>query len=130
MQKIYIITSGDYSEYGIEAVFTDKHEAEKYCAFYNDEVSYEKRIEEYIADKETIETERQIVYQYFGYYDFSTAKMNVLPPRIKFLKPGEKQIEDKMHFRRIVNLYERNDVKARKILQDMYMKWKAEREGI
>lgn len=32
--KIYIVTSGEYSSYRIEAVFLDKKKAEEYCSYY------------------------------------------------------------------------------------------------
>lgn len=53
--KIYIITAGSYSDYGIEAVFTDKAKAEYYCAKNNREIRtlyWEYHIEEYeVLDK-------------------------------------------------------------------------------
>lgn len=35
MDKIYVVTSGCYSEYQIEMIFTNLEDAEKYCAFQN-----------------------------------------------------------------------------------------------
>lgn len=32
MSKIYIVTTGEYSEYHIESVFIDPEAAEKFCA--------------------------------------------------------------------------------------------------
>jgi len=32
--KVYIVTSGEYSDYGINRVFTDKERAELYCAMH------------------------------------------------------------------------------------------------
>lgn len=32
--KVYIVTSGEYSGYGIEAVFTNEEQAELYCAIH------------------------------------------------------------------------------------------------
>lgn len=49
MVKIYIVTSGDYSSYGIDAVFSKKGKADEYCKnFKCDEV------EEYELDPNTI----------------------------------------------------------------------------
>lgn len=49
--KIYIVTAGYYSAYGIEAVFTERELAEKYCNDngYFDSID-EYHIEEYDAD--------------------------------------------------------------------------------
>lgn len=35
--KVYIVTSGEYSSYSIEAVFTDKKQAELYAAVHSDD---------------------------------------------------------------------------------------------
>lgn len=45
--KIYIVTDGCYSDYGIRAVFTDKALAEKYMAAYSFD---EPQIEEFDTD--------------------------------------------------------------------------------
>jgi len=48
---IYIITSGEYSEYGIVSVWTDEEEANKICKLYNarkDMVDY--RVEPYAVN--------------------------------------------------------------------------------
>lgn len=44
--KIYIVTSGSYSDYGIDAVFTDKEKAEHYA-----EWKYDARVEIYDTDE-------------------------------------------------------------------------------
>ena len=51
--EIYIATSGEYSDYGIEEVFTDKKQAELYCATHG---CY---LEVYEADRTKIETEQK-----------------------------------------------------------------------
>jgi len=50
--KIYVVTSGQYSDYGINGVFTVKEKAQKYVDIYNAcEADYDSaRIEEYEAD--------------------------------------------------------------------------------
>ena len=64
MDKIYVVTSGCYSDYCIEKIFTSRLEAEKYCALENERNSfdedsewelgpywqYECRVEEYPVD--------------------------------------------------------------------------------
>jgi hypothetical protein len=60
-KKIYIVTSGEYSDYGIEAVFTTKEKANDYVeqhgTYYN--------IEEYDLDEE-VEKKTQLWYIEFG----------------------------------------------------------------
>lgn len=48
--KVYIATDGDYSDYHIEAVFTDKKQAEFFCSTHG------YRIEEYESDLVKLET--------------------------------------------------------------------------
>lgn len=48
--KVYVITSGEYSDYGIDAVFTDKTLAEEYA-----DRNPSRRIETYEANKEVPE---------------------------------------------------------------------------
>lgn len=52
-QIVYIVTSGEYSDYHIDAVFLDRSLAEAYCDKYPD-----THIEEYIADEEAPETDK------------------------------------------------------------------------
>lgn len=53
--KVYIVTSGEYSDYGIDRVFTDKERAELYCAIH--ECDYESpQVEEWDADDVEIDT--------------------------------------------------------------------------
>ena len=49
---IYIATSGSYSDYHVDAVFTDKRQAEFYCAEHN------CWLEEYESDEVRIETKK------------------------------------------------------------------------
>lgn len=35
MTTIYVVTSGEYSDYGIEAIFDTREKAELYCAYQN-----------------------------------------------------------------------------------------------
>lgn len=48
--KIYIVTSGEYSDYRIDAVFTDKSQTELYVATHYEDCDY-KEIEEWDSDE-------------------------------------------------------------------------------
>lgn len=54
---IYVVTSGEYSDYGINAVFTSREQAELYCATHNDnsKYGYQCEVEEYEADTPVLE---------------------------------------------------------------------------
>lgn len=47
MNKVYIVTSGAYSDYSIEEVFDNPEDAEKYICLYNNDGYWNMRIEEY-----------------------------------------------------------------------------------
>lgn len=51
LEKVYVITKGDYSDYHICAVTLDKERAKKLAAMYGSRW-YEARIEEYVLDEE------------------------------------------------------------------------------
>lgn len=50
--KIYIVTSGEYDDYAIEAVFLDKRKAENYCRYHTNGM-WALKIEEHDSKDET-----------------------------------------------------------------------------
>ena len=52
MQTIYVVTSGQYSDYGIEAIFSNKENAERYSKEYNKTTtdSDMSELEEWVMD--------------------------------------------------------------------------------
>ena len=60
--KVYIVTSGTYSYYGIERVFLDKEKAEKYAEMMS---SHDYRVEEYETDDDKQIDEIRYVYGYY-----------------------------------------------------------------
>ena len=50
---IYIVTSGEYSDYHINAVFSSQEQAELYCATHEDDLEY-PCVEEYAVDEVTL----------------------------------------------------------------------------
>lgn len=59
--KVYIVTSGDYSDYYIDAVFLDKAQAEYYCALHKLE---DVHIEEYDTDENVIECQKPVFQEW------------------------------------------------------------------
>ena len=51
--KVYIVTSGSYSDYRIECVFSTREKAEEYLQYHDDEY----RIEKYAIDEEFVRSE-------------------------------------------------------------------------
>ena len=56
--KVYVITSGEYSSYHIDAVFTDEDTAYKYASLDAD-----RSVEEYETDTATVDGELKMYYQ-------------------------------------------------------------------
>jgi hypothetical protein len=60
MKKIYAVSSGSYSDYRVDLIFTDRKKSEEYCSIENssfDHIYYDDkfRVEEfYLVDKEKI----------------------------------------------------------------------------
>ena len=51
--KVYVVTSGSYSDYRIECVFSTREKAEEYLQYHDDEY----RIEKYAIDEEFVRNE-------------------------------------------------------------------------
>lgn len=119
--EIYIATSGEYSDYGIEKVFTDKKQAELYCA------THECRLEIYEADETRIETEQKPKYIWFcgnnWRGDFTCETYREMTFKDVFDKSSFLDLEISLDA-------DIEDKKAEKILKDKYMQWKAEKENI
>lgn len=54
--KIYVVTAGEYSDYHIEKVFSDKHQAHMYSLLESD-----RRVEQYELDDVTIKTNKKFI---------------------------------------------------------------------
>lgn len=131
--KVYIVTSGIYSDYQIHAVFTDREKAHIYCALYNQTIRKygdPYNIEEYETNDFKIESQKKsgVLYSFWAdpigkaveshkYYIFSEDVEDFC----------EKCISNKEN---TVFLEEENDEKAQKIFFDRKAKEKAESEGL
>lgn len=76
--KVYIVTSGDYSGYGISAVFTDEDKAWQYASLDDD-----RRIEVYDADTAEIDGSKTTYIQIT--YDFGNNRIynhNIVNERV------------------------------------------------
>lgn len=121
---IYIVTSGEYSDYGIECVFSTREQAERYVALQNDNKAWWSEcwfIEEYEVDGATIETDKPLWY----HYEFSIVLRTIkdIQPTLKYEEPYD------IHERRF-HYWSKNGHLIDKDVNDAYMKWKAEKEEI
>lgn len=60
-KTVYVVTDGEYSNHGIEALFSDYSTAEKYCACHN---LYCPAIEEWEIDNEEIQSKDEVLLQW------------------------------------------------------------------
>ena len=118
--KVYIVTDGDYSDYHIEAVFTDKEKAEKYASLH----CYDA-VEEYDADKIEVkgEVEPWVAHQCSYTNDFWHCD------DVHYSKKRENRVWKSYYngIKSIIYLKERDSEKALKISQDLYAEWLYER---
>lgn len=130
--KVYIVTSGEYSDYFIEGVFTDRDKARVYCALRNHDIhclaySFDDgeaaRIEEYESDKGfdilQIDNNRLGTIYYFMGDDISE-KIPAYREDVEKLRLNE----------HAVWVEGENEEKAKKIYFDRRAKKKAESEGL
>lgn len=71
MQKVYVVTSGEYSGYCIEKVFLNKSKAEKYCKYHKNYY-----IEEYEPADDNIYTPMSYVKINYT-FDIRTSECNI-----------------------------------------------------
>lgn len=125
---IYLVTSGEYSEYGVDAVFLDKEKAMLYCAAHNvKETDDPCWIEEYDTYDDDINADGpKIAYRHHltcgRYY-----KWYVQSVYITFSKSSH--ISEDLQDAWVYLPQEDGDL-AIKIAQDMAAKVRARREGL
>ena len=129
--KIYIVTSGCYSDYGIDAVFLDEKEAEKYIATKNKEDPWHDNygIEEYETQDGKINIGNNVIgYEYEGYISKSWYLGHeefVVNETADIIFQSEASKDwDK------VWLKDKNYELAKKILCDRFAEHQAKKEGI
>lgn len=70
MNKVYVVTRGDYSDYHIEAVFPTRDSAERWCAVHWKDNSYDYPIiEEYDLEQPDILDDTKVYYAIFFVYN-------------------------------------------------------------
>lgn len=62
--NVYIVTSGCYSDYGIDAVLETREQAEAYCALHQRE---DQDIEEWNTDDYSVKTDKPVLKKWLGY---------------------------------------------------------------
>lgn len=130
MSNVYIVVSGEYSDYSIEAVFDDLKSAEVYCALHNEETYDDYRIEEYPLNKDAyLQGTIEYGYAYEPYSINHCTNIKCLEETIMTKQTFEKHVEEYLGYSwarptgrekvPITWMSERNPEKALKILQDI-----------
>ena len=141
MQKIYVITSGEYSDYSIDAIFSDEKTAKKYVEVHTEHF-WRPRIEEWNMDEVTIEDLARQEEDTLFCYEFTFSEDGNLIGQDRFVMEDYMQtiVEDEFWIvgktSRISNLRikvcDKNKTRDQclKIAQDMRAKYLAEKEGL
>lgn len=136
MDKVYIVTSGEYSDYGIDEVFDNREDAEKYVCLHKRNILDDLRIEEYDICKNA---ELDNVKVYYGITFILRDNENNYFKIIYDNKPVEVNIEENDCFGQkecygtlpLSNRNVFNDKDAvEKFVYDAVAKFKAEEAGI
>lgn len=128
--RVYIITSGEYSDYEIEHVTLDKEKAERYCAVLNGKSRYEDyRVEEYKLDdfevSENLEIKWRVNVRIYNPYGLN-AKAEIRDI-FKVSADAKDDIVVRADYAYVPVLMKKLDEdKACKIALDRLAKWKAE----
>ena len=151
MQKVYVITRGEYSDYHIEKIFSTREAAEKYCAA--DTYKYdEPMIEEYyLEDGSDIQIDRIYKAVFFQVISMGTHRHGTVDRVITSMTYGlypfptdiqENRKVEKRYGNGIVTYPgisgwipvtetpAAHDEKVEKMIRDRVAKWKAEQNGL
>lgn len=128
--KAYIVTSGEYSSYCIEAVFLTYEQAVKYIEIQTSDGWSEFQIEEYEINKSAPKTDKlmwRVKYENLLWKAERTEEMWTGKPILRSDKPsGDVYPYDKFY----MTVFAKDKMQALKIAQDTYAKMKAESEGL
>ena len=136
MNKVYIVTSGVYSDYAIDEVFDNREDAEKYICLHNNDGYWNMRIEEYDiyknAELKNVKVHYGISFimrgneinSFYIIYDNKSIETNINESKHNYTKSyyGTLPLSNR-------NIFKDKDV-VKKIVYDAVAKFKAEEAGI
>lgn len=135
--KVYVITSGEYSDYCIRTVALSREKAEQICAMLNSQkrdCSDAATIEEYDTDEIQCGVNEDVGLCYEAEFNYKTLG-NIYwgEPFYSFARNEiKREISGHGYEIQIVATFPKDmpQEKARKIMKDRVAKWKAEQEGL
>lgn len=133
--KVYVITSGEYSDYCIRTVALSGEKAEQICAMLNGSNGYRSdtaTIEEYDTDEIQCETNKDVGLCYEAGFNYKTLE-NIYwgEPFYSFCRNEIKKSLAYDGYMILISATFPKDMpqeKVRKIMCDRVAKWKAEKE--
>ena len=148
MKEIYVVTSGEYSDYGIVKIFENIEDAEHFCAIHNDDIKpYDDNyyleiypLSEY-GGEEKIQTYKALSCQVIERSDSIPSTVKIICIETQFSKKpfnksfkcvdswiGACEYSSVIPVNKTYDIYEQREI-VEKIIRDEFYKWKAEKEG-
>ena len=119
---VYVVTSGEYSSYGICEIFSTCEQAEKYIASENDRYGWDDyRIEEWELDNCKIESNNSIYYC----YEYDIARKVIVNCQPTF-NHKDSHLNEHNYVTYFYYWSRKKDL-THKDVNDAYMKWLGER---
>ena len=154
MKEIYVVTSGEYSDYGIVKIFENIEDAEQFCAIHNDNMKpYDDGycLEIYslsgYGEEEKIQTYKALSCRVIEYGDTISSTVKIINIEAQFSKKpfnksfkctdvwctdvwtGAREYSCVVPVNKTYDIYEEREI-VEKIIRDEFYKWKAEKKGI
>ena len=147
MKEIYVVTSGEYLDYGIVKIFENIEDAEQFCAIHNDNMKpYDDcyyleiyPLSEY-SEKEKIQTYKALSCRVIEFGDTIPSTVNIINIETQFSKkPFNKSFKCINSYTGIFDyscvipvnktydIYEQREI-MKKIIRDEFYKWKGEKD--
>lgn len=135
--KVYVITSGEYSDYCIRTVALSREKAEQICAMLNSQkrdCSDAATIEEYDTDELQCDANEDVGLCYEAEFNYKTLGNTYWgEPFYSFARNEiKRELLGHGYEIQIAATFPKDmpQEKARKIMKDRVAKWKAEQEGL
>lgn len=130
-QMVYVVTSGDYSEYHIEAVFLTYGQATKYIELHlQDGWYYGFQIEEYEINRSMPKTDNLMWSVSYKGRRWTADRSDETFVKRPILDVSETQFPSRKYYEFYMTVFAKDKEHALKIARDTYAKAKAEREDL
>lgn len=149
MKEIYVVTSGEYSDYGIVKMFENIEDAEQFCAIHNDNMKpYDDAyyLEIYplsgYGEEEKIQTYKALSCRVIECSATIPSIVSIINIETQFSKKsfnksfkcvdsrtGAREYSGVIPVNKTYDIYGQREI-VEKIIRDEFYKWKAEKKGI